>query len=410
MLLKQKMVTVPLAESGVGERSPELAFILDLTNFLDTCRTPEKVLECGLTKLCDYLSVETARAYIWKAESDLLEMAVVMGMDAGGLERVVLGQGFTGRAAQARALLAQRVEDLEELERAKLLKAQGIESVLCLPLIASGVLVGVVNLGAKRVMRLDTPTLDLLVVAGGIVAVATQNARRARSIQEQKEAIEFFAYTAYHDLKGPALAIRGLSGRLTHMVEELGGKDRAKRLEICHQINQAAARVDSLVGELNVYLNAKEAEVHLTEVEVAEVVEEIHGRAADELKERGIVWQPAGELPTVRADRLGLTRIYENLVGNALKYGGEGMTRISLGHRAEEESHLFWVADDGAGLAKEQAEKVFGVFARGESARGTQGTGLGLAIVRAIAQRHGGKAWLESEPDQGCTVYFTIRA
>jgi signal transduction histidine kinase len=82
---------------------------------------------------------------------------------------------------------------------------------------------------------------------------------------------------------------------------------------------------------------------------------------------------------------------------------------VEVSHELTPTHHVFRVRDDGVGLEPEQEDKIFSLFGRGDTSKGTTGTGLGLAIVREIAQRHGGDAWLESGPGRGCDFCFSFK-
>jgi signal transduction histidine kinase len=110
----------------------------------------------------------------------------------------------------------------------------------------------------------------------------------------------------------------------------------------------------------------------------------------------------------VKADRLSILRIFRNLIDNALKHGGESLTRISIGYEDSESSHIFSVSDDGKGLKETDSKKIFGLFQRNETSRGVEGAGLGLAIVKEIAEQHGGSVWVEPRDKKGITFYISI--
>jgi signal transduction histidine kinase len=143
-------------------------------------------------------------------------------------------------------------------------------------------------------------------------------------------------------------------------------------------------------------------------VDLAQILQTVHGNVRDELDRRGIQWCIPDKPVSVWADHLALNRALQNLVDNALKYGGEGLSRVEVKHELTETHHVFSVRDDGVCLGPDQEEKVFSLFGRGETSIGTSGTGLGLAIVKEIAQRHGGDAWLDCGQGVGCAFYFSF--
>jgi light-regulated signal transduction histidine kinase (bacteriophytochrome) len=105
-----------------------------------------------------------------------------------------------------------------------------------------------------------------------------------------------------------------------------------------------------------------------------------------------------------------LRQVWQNLLGNAVKYSGKReVAHIQIGYRLEGEGeHHFWVRDNGAGFDMAYAGKLFGVFQRLHKSSEYAGTGIGLASVRRVVTRHGGRVWAEAEPDQGATFHFVI--
>lgn len=412
MLFKEKYITVPVAGRELSGHSPELRHVLEMSNYLATVKGLQNVLDSGLSKMMQQFQLEAGRIYLLDESGERLVLRAAKGIETHGLESMGLGEGFSGKAARSGCFLAQRVTDLEDRERSAMLSSLGLQSVICLPLIAMDQMLGVMNLGARRIIELNMATIDLMVVLGNLIAVGVLNARQAEALEEkaralevQKESIQFFAYTASHDLKSPATAIHGLA----RMLLRLGGKSMGyKAKEICQQISKAASIIEELAGELNVYIKAKESPLDPEAVDLDGVLNAVRANVTDEMERRGIMWrQPHGVGP-IHADRLALIRAMQNLVDNALKYGGKGLSLVEVGYQLTPSHHVFFVRDDGVGLAEDQAEKVFSLFGRADSSRGIPGTGLGLAIVSEIAQRHGGRAWLESQPGKGCVFYFSV--
>jgi signal transduction histidine kinase len=113
-------------------------------------------------------------------------------------------------------------------------------------------------------------------------------------------------------------------------------------------------------------------------------------------------------VPEIKVDRLAILRVLRNLVDNALKYGGDELSEITIGYEGSDEHHILSVCDDGVAIKSEDSQKIFGPFQRHETSRGVKGTGLGLSIVKEIAEQHGGKVWMKSGEDKGITFYLTI--
>jgi light-regulated signal transduction histidine kinase (bacteriophytochrome) len=114
-------------------------------------------------------------------------------------------------------------------------------------------------------------------------------------------------------------------------------------------------------------------------------------------------------LPTVMADATQLAQLFQNLIGNAIKFQSDHPPTIHVGaEQGNRSAWLFSVRDNGIGIEPEYAERVFHLFQRLHTRDKHPGTGIGLAMCKRIVERHGGQIWVESEPGQGSTFYFTL--
>jgi chemotaxis family two-component system sensor kinase Cph1 len=114
------------------------------------------------------------------------------------------------------------------------------------------------------------------------------------------------------------------------------------------------------------------------------------------------------ELPTILADETQMVQLFQNLIGNAIKYRSQEPPVVQVGALDQEGQWLFWVHDNGIGIDPKYAERIFAIFQRLHTQEEYSGTGIGLAIAAKIVERHGGRIWVESEVGKGATFYFTI--
>lgn len=226
-----------------------------------------------------------------------------------------------------------------------------------------------------------------------------------KALEESSSKIKHFAYSVSHDLKNPTISIYGLTRLLNRQYEDQldeRGKD------YCRQILRSSEQIASLVEMINLYMTTKEMVLNLEHINLADLVLMIREEFAVQLNIRQIEWWENPQLPTIRADRIALLRVLRNLVDNALKYGGDGLSKITIGHKEDEGQHIIFVSDDGVGLTEEESQEIFGLFKRQRTADGIAGSGLGLTIVKEIADLHGGKVWPEVSAEQGITFNMSI--
>ena len=114
------------------------------------------------------------------------------------------------------------------------------------------------------------------------------------------------------------------------------------------------------------------------------------------------------KLPVVVADGGQLVQLFQNLIGNAIKFHGKDPPRVHVSGRVEEAEYVFSIKDNGIGIATEYHDRLFKIFQRLHTREEYPGSGIGLAVCKRIVERHGGRIWIESEVGKGSTIYFTI--
>jgi light-regulated signal transduction histidine kinase (bacteriophytochrome) len=233
----------------------------------------------------------------------------------------------------------------------------------------------------------------------------TERKQMEEELNKGSERIKNFAFSVSHDLKSPSIGIYGLAKRLR---EEYGRISEDKGKIYCDQILRAAEQIATLVHHVNVYITTSEAPLRIEIISLKEIIKEVRNEFSPKLSDRQITLSSPEKLPQIRADRLLLIRVLRNLIDNALKYGGENLSLISIGYRETNEEYILSISDDGVGIGFEYSDKIFEVFQRHETSRGKEGTGMGLAIVKEIAERHGGRVWLDTEQERGVTIHVSF--
>jgi len=168
-----------------------------------------------------------------------------------------------------------------------------------------------------------------------------------------------------------------------------------------------ATRMSALIGDLLSYSRVINAdEIPMAPVAAREVVSWALENLQLAIRESGAVVE-IGDLPTVTGERINLTQVFQNLIGNAIKYRGLSAPLVKIDARADGQNWVFSIADNGIGIAPAYHETIFGLFKR-LHAEDYAGTGIGLAVCKRIIERHRGRIWVESAPGEGSTFRFTL--
>lgn len=239
----------------------------------------------------------------------------------------------------------------------------------------------------------------------GIFRDISERKQAERAVKESSERIKYFAYSISHDLKNPAEAMNGIVRRFYSRYRD---KFDPKGISYCEQILKTSEHIAALVQDINTYIQTKQRPLDIESIDLHDVFRSLQEEFAVPLTIRGIRLVLPDLVPLIRADRVALIRALQNLIDNALKYGGQNLTKIEVGYGQTMEYHIISVRDDGGGLSPEGAKNIFDVFQRSANARKIEGTGLGLAIVKEIAEHHGGMVWADPDLERGIAFQLAI--
>lgn len=234
-------------------------------------------------------------------------------------------------------------------------------------------------------------TAELAMTNERLTGEIEERKRVEEALRESTQKLKLFAYSVVHDLKSPAIGIHGFTQRLcnkyNHIFDEKGKI-------YSDQIMKLSEHIAALVEQINVFIATKETPLVIESIDLKSLLRMLTDEFSARLSCREIHWLEPECTVEFRADRLAILRVFRNLIDNALKYGGDRLTRIRIGHEESEDFHILSVGNDGGELVEADSEKIFGPFQRHGSSKGTEGAGLGLTIVKEIAERHGGKVWV----------------
>jgi signal transduction histidine kinase len=231
-------------------------------------------------------------------------------------------------------------------------------------------------------------------------ALKAQTDNLARSNEE----LEHFAYVASHDLQEPLRMVT----RFTQLLaEQYSEKLDVAAGDYIRFAADGATRMQEMIRDLLEYsrVNNKNLEVRPTECQA--VVRSIVHDLRPVIEESGAIVE-ADPLPVLKADPMRLGQLFQNLIGNAIKFRGQTAPRVRISAIDSGGDWLFSVQDNGIGIDPRQADRIFQIFQRLHTKTEYPGAGIGLAICRKVVERHGGRIWVESQPGVGSTFLFTL--
>ena len=168
-----------------------------------------------------------------------------------------------------------------------------------------------------------------------------------------------------------------------------------------------AKRMQNLINDLLAFSRIKSRAEQYHPVDVRKVLDEVLFNLEIDIEENKAVITKE-PLPVILADYSQIVQVFQNLIGNAIKYQSEKTPKIHISTVKEDNYRLFSVKDNGIGIEPQYASKIFDIFRRLHTKDEYEGTGIGLAITKRIIEQHKGKIWVESKPGGGSTFYFTI--
>jgi signal transduction histidine kinase len=223
-------------------------------------------------------------------------------------------------------------------------------------------------------------------------------------LKRSNQELEQFAYVASHDLQEPLRMVSSFTQLL-----EMKYKDEldAEALEYIGFAVDGAKRMQLLINDLLEYSRVTRKSTEFEAVNIEKVLDEVLFNLEIVIEEnQAIIIRES--LPEIQSDYGQMVQLFQNLIGNALKYRSEETPEIRISAQKEDDHWIFSVADNGIGMDSEYFVQVFKIFRRLNTQDEHEGTGIGLAITKRIIEHHGGRIWVESKLGKGSTFYFTI--
>ena len=228
--------------------------------------------------------------------------------------------------------------------------------------------------------------------------------RNAVDLQRSNEQLQQFAYIASHDLQEPLRMVASYLQLLESRYKD--ALDDDAREFIAYAVN-GATRMRGLINDLLAYSRVDAQEQNFEVIESRHALDQACDRLRSTIEESGAT-VTQDDLPAIKAEEGLIIQLFQNLIGNAIKYQSECSPEIHVSAQARTGEWLFGVSDNGIGIEPQYLERIFVIFRRLHPPGKYSGTGIGLAICKKVVERHGGRIWAESQPGKGSVFYFTI--
>ena len=237
-----------------------------------------------------------------------------------------------------------------------------------------------------------------------VVRDVTDQVRAAEELRRSNAELEQFAYVASHDLQEPLRTVSSYCQLLEKRYKERLDEDASDYIDFAVS---GAKRMQLLINDLLQYSRVGTRGKPFRPTELNQVFADAVSSLDRAISEAGAT-VTRGELPVVPGDAVQLGQLFQNLVGNAIKFRGPHAPKVEVGAREIAGETVFSVKDNGIGIEAQHADRIFQIFQRLHEREKYSGTGIGLAVCKKIVERHGGRIWVESAPGEGSAFLFTL--
>jgi PAS domain S-box-containing protein len=413
-------------EDQLRRSADRLATLHDMDQAILAAQSPAEIGRAALGRI--RRMVPCQRCTVLLFDFDRREAELIAGYSSGVLvPPTSISLDELSPAEALRAGSVRYMEDLTALEEPapilRQLMAEGFLSVLSVPLLVEGEVIGEINLGSSTRAAFDSEHRDIALEVASPLAIAIQHARlreevsrqtgelerrlgeRGAALRATTAELETLLYSVSHDVRAP---LRHLIGFSRLLLDDFGKDLDPAALHYAERIHQAADRMATLIDDLVGLSRIGRQDLLRREVRLSTLVEDVVDQLRSQTNGRSIDWQ-IEELPVVDADPSLVRMAVTHLLSNAIKFTRprqRAEIRI-VPVRADGQTGLA-VQDNGVGFKMAYAGKLFGMFQRLHRPDEFEGNGAGLAIVQRIAHKHGGRVWAEADPDAGATFYLTL--
>jgi PAS domain S-box-containing protein len=415
------------AEESLSRYAERLRILHEVDRALIAEEAPGAIAAAALRRLRDLLGVPRAIVNMFDFAAGEVEW-----LAAAGRRRIRVGPGVRFPLAlmgdvEALRRGEQQVIDVASLPpspEAEALLAGGVHVYMVVPMIAGGELIGALSFGGAP-GPFPPEQVSIAQEVATQLAIAIAQARlyervkrqaaeledrvqeRTRELEGANRELEAFTYTVSHDLKAP---LRGIEGFARALAEDYADRLDDTGRRYLGTIQTSVSRMGHLIDDLLRYARIERRGVDRRPVALKPLLDLLCEELAGDLQSRGLTVTQDLAVPEVPAEPEGLREALANLLSNAVKFSPDHGGTISVRSSRDGESIVVAVADRGIGFDMKYHDRIFGIFERLHRQEAYPGTGVGLAIVRKVAERHGGRAWAESEPGKGSVFSLSLPA
>lgn len=411
------------AEMALRDYSERLRNLRDIDTGILAARSPRAIAHAAVERIAKLVPCCGASVALFDLESRDLEILAVW---AGGETRFQSGSRFPidasfGDLDRLRSGLPNSIADVAAFPSPKPLLARlcadDLRSISVVPLVASGQLLGSLNLASRVPAAFTAEMLDIAKEVASSLAVAILNWRLHEQLQRKAEELEHrvrertadlqtFTHSVAHDLRAPLRAIDGLARTLDETSRDRLDEEGRRLLRL---VRGKALVLRQLLEDLLTFYRLSHEPVAASDVDLGALAQAEFARiqAAEPTR---LLRLEVAPLPRARGDVAMLRLALGNLIANAVKFTrvrAEGVVSVGV-EKGADGAPVFTVRDNGVGFAPAAASRLFEAFERLHPADEYEGTGMGLAIVRRVVERHGGRVWADATPEAGATFRFTL--
>jgi len=435
MLLKQRqtvemrddLIRGRMREEILRSRLSEITSLFDMSASVNMQLTTEAILDIITRRVLTCLEADESSILLWNPETQLLECRSVHGADVDFVKdaRCKMGEGIAGFVAQNGEAMVLNDEEIRRRFAAQKKTGRNITSALCIPLVAKGQAIGVLNINRiDRDRSFTAADARVLSVFGEHAALAIQRVEEYRALDTRASLLEeanrrlvevsrmkeIFLYTVSHELKTPLTCIIAYAEFLRQDENSIEPEQRKTFSRILYD---QAHRLLELVNDIMDLsrLEGGAVKLNLTPSNLNDIVDSSVQTLETLAVRKGIrlTQELATDMPMLTVDASKLRQVIVNLLNNAIKFTEAGGT-INVLTRSAGEQLVVEVTDTGIGIAARDLTRVFDLFARTDVAinRNYEGLGLGLHLVKRLVELHGGRVWVESTPGKGSRFSFSL--